>query len=298
MTNLTTVRDLIRWAASQFEAAGLYYGHGTDNAFDEAMHLVLQGIHLDPSIPDTYLDACLTDIEKRQLLTLIERRIHENIPVAYLVQQAWFAGLAFYVDARVLVPRSSIAELIEQQFEPWVDPNQVNTILEIGTGSGCIAIACAYAFPYAKVLATDIAPEALEVADRNVKHHGVENQVGLIHANVFNGVPVGKFDLIISNPPYVPEQEWSVLPKEYQHEPRDALVAGENGLAVVAALLKGAPDYLAAQGILVVEVGNTEQELLLAYPDLDCVWPEFQRGATGVFIMNLAQLMAWNVRYG
>lgn len=289
-SNLTSIRDFLRWATSRFNEAALSYGHGTDGAWDEAVALVLPALHLSHDVDHSVLDARLTQTERDKVCELIERRVLERVPVPYLTHEAWFAGLSFYVDERVLVPRSPIAELIENQFQPWVDPDQVNTILDLCTGSGCIAIACAKAFPDSEVHASDISPDALAVAKINVLRHEVEDQVTLHHADVFVDVPELKYDIIVSNPPYVDAADMAALPAEYHHEPRLGLAAGKDGLDIVLKILKHAHSYLSPQGILVAEVGNSEHALANAFPDVPFTWLEFQRGGGGVFLLTAEQL--------
>lgn len=287
---LFTVRDFLRYATSRFQQAGLYFGHGTDNAWDEAAALVMHSLFLPHDISREVLDARLTTTEKTHLLELIEKRVEKRIPIPYLTHEAWFSGLSFYVDERVLIPRSPIAELIERQFVPWVEPNRIEKILDLCTGSGCIAITTAKAFPEAEVDATDISDEALAVAKINVLRHGVEDQVHLHKADLFAGLPPKKYDLIISNPPYVSQQEMIDLPDEYHHEPALGLAAGQEGLDIVNRILKTAREYLAPHGVLIVEVGNSEYALAEAHPDLPFIWLEFERGGGGVFVLTAEQI--------
>ncbi|QBQ54085.1 50S ribosomal protein L3 N(5)-glutamine methyltransferase [Nitrosococcus wardiae] len=289
---LHTLRDFIRWGASRFNEAGLFFGHGTDNAIDEATALVLHALHLAPqSLPAEFFGARLTEIEKRQILALLERRIRERIPAPYLTHEAWFAGLSFYVDERVLIPRSPLAELIEQHFTPFVSPERVHTLLDLCTGSGCIAIATAYAFPQAQVDATDISQEALAVARLNIERYGLEDQVHALPSNLFEGLKERRYDLILSNPPYVGEAELASLPKEYHYEPRQALEAENEGLSLVLQILLQAPDHLNKQGILIVEVGNSEAALNRRLPEVPFLWLEFERGGYGVFLLTREQLI-------
>lgn len=291
LTHLHSIRDFIRWGASRMNAAGLHFGHGTDNAIDEAAALTLHALHLPPDLHSQYLAATLTVAEKIEVMQLLERRIHERQPAAYLTQCAWFMGLPFYVDERVLVPRSPLAELIERQFAPWLsEVRKVERILDLCTGSGCIGIACAHAFPDAQVDLVDISAAALEVAQRNVVEHGVEEQVQVLQSDLFAALHGRQYDIIISNPPYVTGSELEALPPEYHHEPRLGLVAGAAGLDVVLQILRQAAAFLKRDGLLIVEVGNAQYALCAALPDVPFTWLEFERGGHGVFLLNAAQL--------
>lgn len=287
---LTTLLDYVRYAASRFSEAGLHFGHGTATALDEAAALVLHASHCPHNLPTGYFAATLTPAERVAVITLIERRINERKPLAYLTFQAWFAGLPFYVDERVLVPRSPIAELIERQFAPWLD-GTVTRILDLCTGSGCIAIACAYAFPEAHIDAVDISEEALAVAAINQQKHSVTDSVRLIHSDLYTGLEPGqRYDLIVSNPPYVNRAEWQGLPGEYQAEPRLGLEAGEDGLDCVRRILEQAAEWLTPEGILVVEVGSSAEALEAAYPHVPFLWLAFERGGDGVFLLTAGQI--------
>lgn len=288
--NLKTIRDFIRYATSQFNEGLLYYGHGTDNAWDEAVALIMHSLHLPHDIGPHVLDAHLIEEERSKLLDLINKRIKNRVPVPYLTHEAWFSGLSFYVDERVLIPRSAIAELIENQFQPWIEKERVLDILDLCTGSGCIAIALAKTFPNATVDASDISKEALVVANINVLRHQVENQVHLYESDLFAGLPQKKYDLIVSNPPYVSQEEIAALPEEYLHEPVLGLEAGMQGLDVVNRILAEAKTYLKPEGLLVVEVGNSEEALIEKFPDLAFTWPEFQHGDGGVFLIEREEL--------
>ena len=291
LPHLRTIRDLIRWGASRMNEAGLHFGHGTDNAIDEAAALVLHALHLPPDLHAEYFQSRVTPPEQRAALGLLERRIVERKPAAYLTQRAWFMGLPFHVDERVLVPRSPLAELIERHFAPWLpDSRKVEHILDLGTGSGCIGIACAYAFSDARVDLVDVSADALEVARRNVAEHGLEDQVDVIQSDLFAALKGRRYDIIVSNPPYVGLAELDALPVEYRHEPRLGLAAGEEGLDVVVAILRQAADYLKRDGVLIVEVGNAQYPLCEAFPDAPFTWLEFERGGQGVFLLNAAQL--------
>jgi ribosomal protein L3 glutamine methyltransferase len=290
MNSLKTVRDFIRWGASRFGEAGLVYGHGTDNALDESAALVLHALHLGMELPGDYLDAVLSETERQDVIHLIESRVSTRKPAAYLTHEAWFAGLPFYVDERVLVPRSPIAELITNRFAPWVVPERIDSLLDLCTGSGCIAIACAFAFPDAHVLATDISCDALAVARENVVRHELAHRVQLLESSLFDRIGERRFDLIVSNPPYVPQPEVQQLPEEFRHEPALGLSAGEDGLDVVVQILKNASQHLSENGILVVEVGCSQETLVELYPEIAFLWLEFEQGGEGVFLLEQDQL--------
>lgn len=293
MTNyidLKTIRDFIRIATTRFNAAELYYGHGTDNAWDEAIALVLHTLHLPHDINPIVLDARLTQEERATLGELIDLRVSKRIPVPYITHEAWFSGLSYYVDERVLIPRSPIAELIENQFQPWVNPEMVHHILDLCTGSGCIAIACAKAFPDAVIDASDVSTDALAVAKINVLKHSVEDQVNLVESDLFNALPKKKYDIIVSNPPYVSSEEIFNLPDEFLHEPKLGLAAGTQGLDFAIRILREAEEYLEPNGILIVEVGNSEYALADHFPAIPFTWLDFQRGGGGVFLLTAQQL--------
>ncbi len=287
---LQTIRDFIRYATSRFNEAGIYFGHGTDNAWDEASTLILHALHLPQDIHQTVLDARLTADEHSKILQLINLRVEKRIPIAYLMHEAWFCGLSFYVDERVLIPRSPFGELIQHQFQPWVKPEQVHRILDLCTGSGCIAIAMSQAFPEVMVDASDISDEALAVARINVLRHNVEDTVTLFKSDLFKQLPPQQYDLIVSNPPYVSEQEMSELPKEYLHEPSLGLTAGKEGLDFADRILAEAANYLSPNGVLIVEVGNSEYALADKYPELPIIWVEFEHGGGGVFVLSAKDL--------
>lgn len=294
LSELTTIRDYLRYATSRFNQAGLYFGHGTDNAWDEAAALILHALHLPHDISQQVLDATLTSEERSRLMELINRRVEKRVPLAYLTNEAWFAGLSFYVDERVLIPRSPIAELIEKHFQPWVKPEKVHHILDLCTGSGCIAIALAKFFPEAEVDASDISDDALTVSKINLLRHGLEDQINLHKADLFVGIPNKKYDLIVSNPPYVSQQEMSELPEEYRHEPSLGLAAGTEGLDIVKRILDEASQYLTPNGVLIVEVGNSEYALADAYPEIAFTWIEFERGGGGVFVLTADQVREYH----
>lgn len=286
---LRTVADLVRWGVSRFNEAGLCFGHGFDNAIDEATALVLHGLHLEPPLAAELFAARLTAEERGHVLALLARRVNERMPAAYLMGRAWFAGLALHVDERVLIPRSPIAEWIERGFAPWIEPHELKRILDLGTGSGAIAIACALAFPDAAVDAVDLSAAALEVARTNIEAFGLEQRVQVIHSDLFSALQE-RYDLIVSNPPYVDAALLASLPPEYQHEPRQALAAGEDGLVFVRRILQAAGQYLCADGVLVVEVGASRAALEQAFPELPFTWLEFGRGGENVFLLTAEQL--------
>ena len=287
---LLTLRDWVRWGASQFNEHGLFFGHGTDNALDESLALVLHALYLDHAMYADYLDARVTGEEVKRIMQLFHERIDRRVPAAYLIGEARFAGLDFCVDENVLVPRSPIAELIEQGFSPWLDPEHVGSVLDLCTGSGCIGIACAYAFPQALVDLSDISPAALEVAARNIERHRLEGRVHALRADVYDGLDGEQYDLIVSNPPYVSSAEMVQLPAEYRHEPELGLEAGDDGMDVVARILSGAAGYLRPGGIMVVEVGASAELLMARYPEVPFLWLDFERGGDGVFLLTAEQL--------
>ena len=287
-SRLRTLRDHIRWAVSRFHAENLFFGHGTDNAWDEARQLVLGAVHLPFEMADSYLDCTLEDDERAHLQQLLTRRIIERVPTAYLLGEAWFCGLPFVVDERVLVPRSPIAELIGQRFEPWL-PDDPARILDLCCGSGCIGIAAAYAFPEAEVVLGDLSFDALEVANLNIERHGLEERVYTVQGDGFDGLPRQRFDLILSNPPYVDAEDFADMPAEFQHEPALGLACGDDGLNLVRRMLAEAADHLSEKGVLIVEVGNSQVHVDALYPEVDFTWLEFEQGGHGVFLLAAAQ---------
>ena len=293
---MTTIRQLIDWAEQQFTRSDLFFGHGTDNPLDEAAYLVLGALEIPFDAGPEQLDREVTRSEHESIKELVNARINSKIPVAYLLNKSWFAGLEFYVDERVLIPRSPIAELIAEKFSPWIKPAEVMRILDLGTGSGCIAVACAEAFPDATIDATDIDPEALEVARINCEKHGFPHRVNLVESDLFNALDDRKYDIIVSNPPYVPEEEMRALPAEYRHEPALALEAGAAGLDVVERILLEARRHMTPHGILVVEIGNGRAALEAKYPRMPFTWPDLEYGGEGVFVIPGTELDELGIR--
>jgi ribosomal protein L3 glutamine methyltransferase len=273
-----------------FADSELVYGHGADNPATEALSLLCAVLDVDPAQYNDHLQMPVTEQQRASLLTIAQQRLQTRQPLSYLTHCAWFMGLKFYVNQDVLVPRSPFAELIAQQFQPWHTPNAINRVLEIGTGSGCMAIATAAVLPEVEVVATDIDSKALAVAQRNVSAHGLTARVALLQSDVFSAV-TGKFDVIISNPPYVSDAEMAQLPREYQHEPDHALRADAQGLAIVDRILQRAADFLQPDGVLFVEVGNSDAVLQAKYPNCPFTWLEFASGGHGVFMLTREQLI-------
>lgn len=290
MQSLRSITDYIRWAASRFLEAGLFFGHGTDNAIDEAAALVLHALHLPPDLSPSWFSSRLTAEEQQRVIELVARRVELRKPLPYLTGEAWFAGLSFKVNEQVLIPRSPIAELIENEFIPWLDPAEIQHLLDLCCGSGCIGIASAVYLPDCQVDLADISSQALAVAAENISLHGLDQQVNIYTSDLFNGLSRVKYDLILSNPPYVGAEEMACLPQEYLHEPNLALEANDQGLEIVKRILNQATDYLTPEGMLVVEVGNSAERLVECYPDVPFVWLDFARGGEGVFLISAADL--------
>ncbi len=286
---LQTIMDVVRWSVSRFNEAGLFFGHGTDNAWDEAVSIVLQTLYLPQQINEQLFQARLTAAEKQRVLELIQKRVNERIPAAYLTHQAWFCDLPFYVDERVLVPRSPIAELIQNKFEGYLAKPPVH-ILDLCTGSGCIAIACAHAFPFSQVDAADISHDALEVAAINIEEHDLADRVFPLHSDVFSGLEGQKYDLIVTNPPYVDAEDIADMPEEFHIEPEIGLSAGNDGLDIVRTILQNAAMHLNDGAWLIVEVGNSLVHVQEQYPDLALEWIEFEHGGDGVFAIQKESL--------
>ncbi|MBK5914934.1 50S ribosomal protein L3 N(5)-glutamine methyltransferase [Rhodocyclus purpureus] len=289
---LFTLRDLLRYAVSRFNEAGLFFGHGSDNAWDEAVYLILHALHLPLDRLEPFLDARITTVERARVLQLIRRRVLERVPAAYLTNEAWLGEHRFYIDERVIVPRSFIAELLDEQLAPWIeDPWAVDSVLDLCTGSGCLAIIAALAFPEAVVDAVDISTDALAVAERNVSDYGLHGRVQLIHSDLFTELEEDRrYDLIISNPPYVDAAAMRALPEEYRREPVLALAAGEDGLDIVRILLREAKARLNPGGLLVVEIGHNREVVESTFPALPFTWLDTHAGEGYVFLLRREDL--------
>lgn len=297
--DLHTLLDMVRWATSRFNDAALYFGHGTDNAWDEAVSLVFQALHLAHTMTsqtgDALFHARLTKSEREKVAELVLKRVQTRMPLPYLTHEAWFCDLPFYVDERVLIPRSPFAELIKKQFQPYVTARPT-TILDMCTGGGCIAIALAYAFDDATVDAVDISTDALEVADINIQEHQLEQRVYPIHSDLFTQLDGQSYDLIVTNPPYVDAEDMADLPEEYHHEPELALAAGDDGLDLVATMLQQAASFLNDGGWMFVEVGNSEVHMQNRFPELQIEWINFEFGGQGIFAVSKAALTDYFTR--
>lgn len=290
-SQLRTIRDLLRFAVSQFNQANLHFGHGCANAYDEAAYLILKTLHLPLDQLEPFLDARLLDDECKQVLTMIDRRVTQRTPAAYLTHEAWLGDYSFYVDERVIIPRSFIAELLQTQLSPWItDPDAIFSALDLCTGSGCLAILMAHGFQNAHIDAIDISTQALEVAHKNVQDYGLEDRIQLIESNLFSALSEKQYDLIISNPPYVNAASMAELPQEYQHEPHNALASGLDGLDATRLILRDAAQYLTDDGLLLVEIGHNRAVLEQAYPQLPFTWLETSAGDEFVFLLRRDQL--------
>lgn len=289
---LQTLRDLIRYAVSRFHASQIALGHGSDNTWDEAVYLVLHGLHLPPDLLDPFLDARVLAKERQRVLDLIDRRVAQRVPAAYLTQEAWLRGHRFYVDQRVIVPRSPIAELLDEGLAPWVgDPQAVSRVLDMCTGSGCLAILAALAFPFATVDAVDLSADALDVARRNVQDYQLEDRLALHQSNLFTALPEAEYDVILCNPPYVNSQSMDALPAEYRAEPFLALAGGEDGMDLVRRILQAAPQYLSAEGFLVLEIGHERAHFEAAFPHLEPMWLATEESSDQLLLLTREQLL-------
>jgi len=290
IAELVTIRDFLRWSVSLFNEHQVVLGHGFDDPWDEAVALVLHALHLPWDIDVRIQDARVLPSERSAICRLLTRRVVERVPTSYLTGTGWFAGIPFKVDQRVLIPRSPIGELIENHFSPWVDPDQVESILDMCTGSGCIGVACAQYFPDALVDCVDLSEDALDVAEQNVQALGAEHQVNVIYSDLFEALDGRTYDIIVSNPPYVDKQDMDALADEFHHEPRMGLEAGADGLDIVRRMLPELSRHLNPGGIAVIEVGNSWEALELAYPNVGFTWLEFERGGMGVFVLTKEQI--------
>jgi len=290
--HLHTVRDYLRFAVSRFNQAKLFFGHGSSDAYDEAAYLILHTLHLPLDRLDPFLDARLTDGERGEVLGIIQRRVEQRIPAAYLTHEAFLGEFSFYVDERVIVPRSFIAELLRERLAPWIaEPEKIGSVLDLCTGSGCLAILAAHAFPYARVDAVDLSPAALSVAERNIADYNLQDRVHLIGSDLFAKLGGRQYDLIISNPPYVDAASVSALPQEYLHEPKLALGSGHDGLDATRVILKHAAQHLSDNGVLVVEIGHNRDALEAAYPNLPFTWLDVSAGDQYVFMLHRNDLL-------
>jgi ribosomal protein L3 glutamine methyltransferase len=288
---LRTLRDLLRFTVSYFNQSDLFLGHGLPTTYDEAALLIMYTLHLNSEQLDIFMDATLTRHERNQVLHIIERRVNEKIPVAYLTHEAWLGNFNFYVDKRVIIPRSFIAELLQDCLSPWVvDPYDIRSGLDLCTGSGCLAILMAHAFEQAQIDAVDISPDALEVAAINIRNYDLAEQINPIHSDLFTKLQGKKYDLIISNPPYVNATSMTTLPEEYQHEPVIALAGGPNGLDIAHKILEEAANYLTENGLLIMEIGHNQAEMMQAFPHLPCTWLETSAGDQFVFMVRRCDL--------
>jgi len=294
--DLHTVRDYLRYTSSQFAAAPVFFGHGTDNVWDEAVQLVMRSLHLPLENNTLFLDARLIREERRIILERIRRRIEERVPLAYLLGEAWFMGMPFNVDERVLVPRSPIGELVENGFQPWLGDKPVERILDLCTGSGCIGIGAASVFEDASVDLSDISPDALAVAESNIDLHELRGRVRTVQSDVFANIS-GQYDIIVCNPPYVDAEDLADMPDEFHHEPALGLAAGDDGLDIAHRIIAGAVEHLTPGGLLVVEVGNSWAALDEAYPGLPLIWLEFSNGGDGVFAITEQDLRQWQSKH-
>ncbi|CDM24715.1 Protein-N(5)-glutamine methyltransferase PrmB, methylates LSU ribosomal protein L3p [Castellaniella defragrans 65Phen] len=291
-TELLTLRDLLRWSISRFHAAGLVFGHGSDNAWDEAAYLLLHGLHLPPDTLEPFLDARLLERERLRCVDLIHERINTRKPAAYLTGEAWLQGERFLVDERVIVPRSPISELLAEGLAPWIeDPDAVGRVLDLCTGSGCLAILAAHAFGNAAVDAVDVSADALAVAQSNIELHGLQDRVQALRSDLLAQVPADRrYDLIVCNPPYVNERSMKALPPEYRHEPRLALAGGADGMDLVRRILANAPDFMAPEGLLVLEIGHERAHFEAAFPELEPVWLDTAATTGQILLLRRAQL--------
>ena len=293
INQLETVRDYLRWGVSLMTRRGVYFGHGTDNAWDECLLLLQAALHWPQPFEDPVLDARLLRHERVRVLELLERRVEQRIPLPYLTGEAHFAGLTFDIDSRAIIPRSPVAELIESGFSPWYSGHGIGRVLDLCAGSGCIGIACALWLEDCAVDLVDISAEVLALAEQNIALHQVGSQVNTVRSDLFDALPAGLYDVIVSNPPYVDQADMASMPEEFHHEPVLALAAGEDGLQLARRILFQAPDFLAEDGLLVLEVGNSAEALQAQYPEIPFTWVDLSRGGDGVLVAGAAELRQW-----
>lgn len=293
-TELSTIRDWIRYAVSQFEASDIFYGHGTDNSYDEAVWLIMSGLDLPTETLENFLDATITSAEREHLVDLIEQRVTKHTPTAYLVKEAWLHDFKFYVDERVLVPRSFIAELLlDDSLTPWIEfPEMIESAADLCTGSGCLGVLLAHAFPEASVDVIDISPDAIDVSNINIANYGLEEQITAIQSDMFTALAGKTYDVLISNPPYVDAPSMAALPTEYRNEPQLALGSGTDGLDHTHTILREAANYLTDEGVLIVEIGHNRDALLDAYPNTPFIWLDTSGGDQFVFLLRKQDLVA------
>jgi ribosomal protein L3 glutamine methyltransferase len=290
LTEFKTVRDFVRWTCSLMNQQQVFLGHGNVSTWDESVQLVLAALYLPWNSDPAVMDSRLLPTEKARIISFVRDRVEARKPLPYITQEAWFMGMPFYVDERVLIPRSPIAQLIETEFSPFLRPGLVESVLDLCTGSGCIGIACAYAFEEAEVDLVDISEDALDVAQINVEKHELAEQVNVIHSDLFNGLEGKRYDLIVSNPPYVDKPDFDSMPEEFQHEPELALTSGDDGLDITRRILREACDHLNDEGLLVVEVGNSEVHLMTQFPHVPLIWVDLPEGGNGVFAITKEDL--------
>ncbi|UDG80760.1 50S ribosomal protein L3 glutamine methyltransferase [Candidatus Hartigia pinicola] len=296
LTKLHTLQDVLNWTINRFNAANIYYGHGTDNVWDEALYLVLSTLYIPLDLADKLLTSRITAMERYRIVERVLRRINERIPVAYLTNRSWFCGHEFYIDERVFIPRSPIGELINNHFV-GVMRNEPKTILDLCTGSGCIAISCAYEFRNTAVSAVDISRDSLEVTEKNIFNHGFEDRIKIIHSDLFQDMSSMKYSLIVTNPPYVDKEDLNNLPKEFHSEPKLALAAGKNGLELVFRIIAHASHFLTENGILICEVGESMIRLVKQYPEIPFIWLDFKHGGDGVFMLTREELIKYHAYF-
>jgi ribosomal protein L3 glutamine methyltransferase len=292
VNELYTIRDFVRWSLTQFSRGQVFFGHGTDNAWDEAVQLVLGAVGLPWDTNPAVLDARLTFSERMRVVEFLRQRVDERKPLPYVIGEAWFLGMPFYVNENVLIPRSPIAELVQARFSPWLRPGPVERILDLCAGSGCIGIGCADVFEEAEVDLVDVSVQALEVAARNVSRYQLDDRVNVIQSDLFSALQGRCYDLIVSNPPYVDAADYAAMPAEFRHEPELALTSGEDGLDITRTMLRQACEFLREDGLLVVEVGNSEVHLMQQFPDVPFIWVELEHG-NGVFAISAEDLQQY-----